>query len=75
MKHVMDVQQSKKELIRIFLSPHGGGQSNSSIERLQFGSGLIIMAEPAVASLITVTLPRMVLSGALEVEMDIHCLV
>lgn len=30
----MDVQQSKKELASIFLSPHDGGGTNRSIERL-----------------------------------------
>jgi len=34
-QHVMEVQQSKKDLAVSFLSPHDGGHSNSTRERLQ----------------------------------------
>ncbi|RYP60974.1 hypothetical protein DL769_007911 [Monosporascus sp. CRB-8-3] len=34
-EHVMDVQQSKKDLARVILSPHDTGKMDDSLERLQ----------------------------------------
>lgn len=31
----MNVQQSKKDLARVILSPHDGGGSNTTVEKLQ----------------------------------------
>lgn len=56
----MEVQQSKKRLAEITLSPHDGGQSSSSIERLQVRGTLSVKGalrltrlETEVSSMIT----------------------
>ena len=55
----MEVQQSKKKLAEIILSPHNGGQSSSSIERLQVRESfdlsralILIFIEPTVSFVI-----------------------
>jgi len=48
-QQVMDVQQSKKELEDISLSPHDGGLADSSIRRLQVG----VTADPGSLGLMT----------------------